>query len=418
MLILYFLIILIPFAQYPPFYAFTGGVSLIKLIGIGALIWAVFHKSKSAHKSSFGLTQQKFVLLLFVYCVILLLVEQGGIASSGMQRLLSFIIYFFLCTILLDSVKKIRYVLYCIVVGMMLASFRGMKEVLLLGYGRPSSVFGDPNYFAMALVLAIPITFWAVGYHQVFKQRIICLSALFGLSGTLLLTGSRGGILGFGFTMVFAVFIAKTRAKAVLAIVIISVVLMPFAPSLVHERFKTMKAGMQPGAETVEGSAKSVLTRLELMRSGWRMIKEHPFLGVGLNKFKTVSVEYNRRLHKPQIAHCTWIEIAAELGVPALIILLSIIFLCMRDLRRMLHAARRIRDRELEFVVLSLYTGFWGYLVAATFLSAQWEKFFWQIIFTSIALKNCFDSAAARRPEEAFAGVGAVMEGKLSSAPR
>ena len=71
------------------------------------------------------------------------------------------------------------------------------------------------------------------------------------------------------------------------------------------------------------------------------MIKDHPLTGIGLDNFKPLVTRYEGRGGElEKIAHNTYIEIAAEMGIPSLLVFLAILFSVFRTLERVhKHAA-------------------------------------------------------------------------------
>ncbi len=56
------------------------------------------------------------------------------------------------------------------------------------------------------------------------------------------------------------------------------------------------------------------------------MIKKHPFLGIGYGSFPYFIMEYSE-IEVERDAHNTYLRIAAEMGIPALLIFLLLIIL-------------------------------------------------------------------------------------------
>ena len=65
------------------------------------------------------------------------------------------------------------------------------------------------------------------------------------------------------------------------------------------------------------------------------MLKQHPFFGVGLGNYKAVVVNYDTTglvAADPHIAHNAYLEIGAEMGIPALIVYLFFLGATFRSL--------------------------------------------------------------------------------------
>ena len=127
------------------------------------------------------------------------------------------------------------------------------------------------------------------------------------------------------------------------------------------------------------------------------MILSHPIGGVGLGSFKSESAEGLKggiRL----IAHNMYIEVAAELGLPALALFLLLIYGSWRNLGQvMLHPDL---DSELEQLSLGLQGCLVAFVVAALFISSEYQRYFWLVVFLSAVLKRLVPVAqASERPD-------------------
>src|SRR5207245_3643202 len=86
------------------------------------------------------------------------------------------------------------------------------------------------------------------------------------------------------------------------------------------------------------------------------------------------------------LAHNSYLEYAAELGIPAFLIFLGILastFFLLEQVRR--HALER-KDTFLKQVALGLQAGLIGFAGSAFFFSAEYEKPFWLVVFISCSI--------------------------------
>ena len=86
------------------------------------------------------------------------------------------------------------------------------------------------------------------------------------------------------------------------------------------------------------------------------------------------------------MAHNSYLEYAAELGIPAFLIFLGILastFFLLERVRK--HALER-KDTFLKQVALGLQAGLIGFAGSAFFFSAEYEKPFWLVLFISCSI--------------------------------
>jgi O-antigen ligase len=143
------------------------------------------------------------------------------------------------------------------------------------------------------------------------------------------------------------------------------------------------------GTQAPSGLEQSNRAHTALFWAGLRMINDAPITGVGPLNFKALSAQYSG-LAKSYIAHNTYLEIAAELGLPLLAVFLALLVTTFGALAR---TARAADSSELAGWADGLRYGLIGFVVAGTFISVQYEKLFWIVVFLSIAMES-----VARRP--------------------
>ena len=130
--------------------------------------------------------------------------------------------------------------------------------------------------------------------------------------------------------------------------------------------------------------------------AGFHMIEAHPIAGIGLGNFKPLMPSY---MYLPpgtipdvdSLAHNMFIEVAAELGLPALVIFVSIFWFTYRSLgklRRSPSAPILIRE-----TASALQAGLVGFAVAGSFVSAEYQKTSWM----GFALMFCLMPLAKSR---------------------
>jgi len=133
-------------------------------------------------------------------------------------------------------------------------------------------------------------------------------------------------------------------------------------------------------------------------KAGWRMIQDHPLVGIGLGEFRLMMPRYrDSDTTTVNMAHNMFIEIAAELGLLALVPFLGIFIFSYRmlgRLRRSPTAPTLIQD-----AASALQAGVLGIGVAGCFVSAEYQKTTWM----SFALIACLFPLA--RSQKAAQGV-------------
>ena len=160
-------------------------------------------------------------------------------------------------------------------------------------------------------------------------MRLFLIAGLVSVFVSILHCGSRGGLILLG---VAALYTARQELRLgwlrTLAILgCLTVCIAVFMPSGFRDRIESVK-GVFAGKD--EGHGTSLLLRGYLLESGFRMIRADPLRGVGLGNFRVRSMRYHPKVKEPLPAHNMYVEVAAEVGLPALLVLLAILWLVLR----------------------------------------------------------------------------------------
>jgi putative inorganic carbon (hco3(-)) transporter len=206
----------------------------------------------------------------------------------------------------------------------------GKMEILPRLSGAPSDVI-NPNQLAWLVVSTIPFLYY-LGWQG--KHRLKILSAAVASVGvyTLMLTGSRSGLISLIVTIITILIYGKGKSKRILIGMILLIPIGFFiagklSPELGTRYLSTVEGGI-PGSASAEKRISSVVDGISTL--GTRFL-----LGHGLS----TSVETNANLAgDAQISHNLYLEIAQELGLVGLFLFL----MYMRGIYRNLTNAKSI----------------------------------------------------------------------------
>lgn len=223
---------------------------------------------------------------------------------------------FFVMTHLVTRREQVWRLAGFLLLGSALGILGPVREILEGGWGvRTGGGIGDINrmgaFLAMSGVLALSMLPAFHGFGR-------AAAAIAGLITTLgmFLPNSRGAYIGF---LVAAV--PQALRTGVLGILLLAVTLgsgVLWAPSFVKERV------VSTVEETSEGDAAEGLDltsggRLTIWKESLRVIQEYPVLGVGYGNMKEAT-RLSAGLYKH--VHNLYLEVAGEMGIPGLLLLL------------------------------------------------------------------------------------------------
>ncbi len=255
---------------------------------------------------------------------------------------LRFHVFPFYCCAIVVSTRQVRHCISWLCAGalllLLLCATAGQMSLDGRFFVLPESSLSNPNDLAFWLMLGVAVlTFWL--YTPSLLLRGIWAVATPALMYYILKTGSRANFLtliAVGAVMFFTSS-RGMRLKLLLVMPITVVVAFFTIPSTTMTRLTSIF--FDPSEEVYSqvneyGAVSSQMARTELQRDAIELSSHHPLLGVGAGMFEVAVDEMVRAEtgHKSgwQAAHDTYLEITAENGIPAGLIFVLVILMCLR----------------------------------------------------------------------------------------
>jgi putative inorganic carbon (HCO3(-)) transporter len=183
-------------------------------------------------------------------------------------------------------------------------------------------------------MLVLTIISFLVVRSVTLKSLLLALAAadLVCIMSTL----SRSGFISMCAVLLFLIFKLTRNLRAMTAILLLAGCGALLVPDELFARFSRI------------GEIQDV-DRLQLARVGLAIALDHPLLGVGLGNFMQVFPDYNvSNMKAPFPAHNMYLDLAAQMGLPALLLYAGVFWLTWRGLRRM-EASMKARGRTRSF---------------------------------------------------------------------
>ena len=288
----------------------------------------------------------------------------------------------------------------------------GASEELQLG--RAEGGAGDPNFFALYEIMALPLVFVLAGQARTRFRRLFLFGTVLVIVGAVITTVSRGGLLTLAVLLLLLLVLPARRTifrsrgeKAALAtLVAVGVLLaLQFGSDTILPRVESVFAARDSAALGAEGRGNG---RLNIWLGAFTAIKERPLQGLGYGGFQPTSTELIQRtpgvdltsyeLHpRGQPAHSVYIGTMAELGLTGLVLLLGMIASAYASLRRTAARARELGNTFVMRVSKALVLSLLGWAVASFFLSSETSRILWIVLGLTLAIPTLLPDARSGR---------------------
>lgn len=395
--LLLLMIFVMPFEQSPyllispTFLGIFPDFTVIKLLGLLGFTWAML-RLMSGDRAILGLGSRQAKLFFALYAGVVVSGIWNGTGYLALSRLFALMTFLPFVLVAVKTEDDVRRVLYALALAPVVAFPYGLRQMVRFDSRMGSGLY-EPNYLAANLLLVIPLAFAIASQQPTRTRKRLWIGAGVALVTMLFLTASRGGFLGLLVIAMVVAYRYRGVAGALLAVIGLALVALP------TDLGGRALATLADDTEAPWGLEQSNRAHVALFWAGLRMIAENPLFGVGPSNFKPVSQLYTG-LDQAAIAHNSYLELGAEMGLPVLVIFLVLLATVFGAFRRARGAAGEGQER-LAAWSQGLSDGMIGFLVAAFFISAEYEKFLWLVIFLSIVVARLTQRSAEREPREA-----------------
>jgi putative inorganic carbon (hco3(-)) transporter len=380
MILFYILVLTAPMPNHPLFEASFAGLTVVKWLGFICCAYAFHGLSRRPKLPAFLKSwQARFFVVLFGIATLssLTLSKTEALPFSPMFTYVSYVLLFFTTISLVDTYERLRRTLLAMIAGAGMASLYVIREFQLSGgaNARPGYITGDSNYFAACTLLVIPMAVYFVKMKSSRLQRWFCGASLLVMLAAFTLASSRGGLVGLSAVVIYMIVRSGQSRRAAIVMTLLLVPMLLYAPASPLSRMLHPTYGDYIGAQV----------RREFWDGGMNMISSHPMTGIGLGNFTAQSS--SKALEGFHGIACnTFLEVAAELGIPGLVAYCVILGGALWSAGKLRAEGQRRNDTFLQYAGQALQAGLVGFSVAAVFLSVEYQKPFWVMVALTSAV--------------------------------
>ncbi|MFQ5670894.1 MAG: O-antigen ligase family protein [Acidobacteriota bacterium] len=217
--------------------------------------------------------------------------------------------------------------------------------------GRTVGFIGDPNELAFTLIglssLVVALVLHVRGRWARMALLVLAGANLFIILNTL----SRGGFVSLVAVAVTMAFRVSHDRRIIALLLVLALVAYLLLPAQLFERFDKI--------QSLRGTSRWVLAV-----TGARMALAHPLLGVGYGNFGRESPRYDPYYHRGGTsAHNLYVSIASQIGLPALLLWLVLVWVAWWRVSALFHAFSREGERFLMLLAVALQANLVNLLV-------------------------------------------------------
>jgi O-antigen ligase len=247
------------------------------------------------------------------------------------------------------------------------------------------NLFGNPNDMALHLVTVIPIAI-----ALMFTTRNLVLKAFYAACALLMIVGSmltfsRAGFLGLVCALgLIAWKIGRKNRLAVVALTVICLAtVVVFAPKGYTSRLDSI-------VDHSRDAVGSATARTGLLLRSIKVAAAHPVFGVGMGNFHIVSIG-------ELVSHNAYTEVAAEMGLAAMVIYIMFILAPFRGLRVIENETfEERRASHFYYLAVGLQASLVAYMVCSFFASVAYQWYVYYLVGYSVCVRRLYKAEKSR----------------------
>jgi putative inorganic carbon (hco3(-)) transporter len=400
--------------------------SLAVPFGVGLICWSMARRLAAGERIGANTFRRLFPVLPYLTIVSLSTLWADAperALSSAVELAKDLLIFWVLVELIADvpTLKSCCMILTLVAAGLAAVSiFQQATGTFTSDYGgfaqaqvrqivgtvnlyRLSGPVGDPNYYALILLVVVPIALALLRTSLPRLVQVCVVTCVALIGGAVLLTYSRGGALVLGAGLVASLARFRIRAPMVTAALVVLPIGLLLTPASVWDRLATLVNPLHSDAPVGVFVDDSVELRLGAQRVALEMFLDHPFIGVGADNYPVLYQDYSRDLSVPAVAtefypHNLYLQVAAESGVVGLLAFLPIIFgpLIALERTRLATPTESASAAEWRALAAGVVISLGCYLAASVMLHASYPRYLWMLLALAVAARQVAPLAQRR----------------------
>jgi len=396
-----------------------GSLPLAKVVGISTTLAYIVSRLIKGERLTIWPLELKMVAIILLLGILFIPTSAAPHDSINMltDPFVKVVIIFVLMINLVTSFNRLLLIMKAVVLCGTLMALLAIKSYMageldtegIRIAGAVGGTFGNPNDMAISFDLMLPLAVGlAMAHNRLQRMLYFACSAIF-VAGVVV-TFSRGGFLGLvamGGLLLWKIS-RRNRIAAVMVVALTIGVFVVAMPGGYGDRLVSI-------FEAEKDATGSRAARWDLLQRAVSVAASNPIIGVGIGNYHIYS------LHE-YVAHNSYLEIAAELGVAGLIAYLILIFAPLRSMRRierrtserLHHLAHSPPDSQTGitsfYLSVALQAALVAYIVCSFFGSIQYLWYLYYIVGYAVALRGLQNRSQLDSVEERPVTAGVLWQ--------
>ena len=347
---------------------FFAKMKLVLIIEVFFLFFLITQRGLAQNTNIEGQRKVRvlWVLLLVEMFFHIFFAKNNYWALRVFKTILSYFLLFLMASCFVDTKKKANFL---IMIFILTNSYCAILGIIDGGLVHHNAFLEDENDFALAMNIALPITFYfAFCYNGIRRYFLIFCSFLMFLGGVYSL--SRGGMVGIA--VVLLLVWLKSNRK-ILGFVVLTIGLVIFIYNMPQNYKSQMFSIETQGYESGTGR-----TRIELWKVASKVFSAYPIFGVGQGNIRWRMQEFQghdywKRGIGGTAAHSIYFTLLPELGLVGCVIFALLVKALYNNCKDLAAS----RDPGEVLFAKGIIIAFVGFFVTGTFLSVLYYPHFW-----------------------------------------
>ena len=325
-----------------------------------------------------------FGITTFYASTVPLFSEHIAACETQLIRVSKVLLVIFLTILLVTTRERLRNLYLVLALSIGVLAIKGAMFGLRTGgenrvWGPPDSFLADNNDLALATNMTLPILFFLAAEEKRRWLRIVLRCAFVCGVFSVLLSYSRGGLLGLVVVLTALILTSRHKLLTTSFVVICAVLVFSYAPGKWMERMGNFYHGQ------IDDSAQG---RLNAWQFAFVITKYYPLTGGGFETFTPDLFERYTPDLKFAGPHSIYFQTLGEQGYVGLALFLGLLGSCWLSLWKLSRQAKRMASlRWVRVYAYMLGCSLSAYMVSGAFLPRAYFDYFYTLVATIVVMK-------------------------------